>query len=100
VPVEIPSTGAFSLVDGSKEGSFLLNRNAALTDIDFDARALLPFLVELIAEDRADDGQRADEDIKNVAIQLHAGFSVREIDFSTSVRGRTSRRRTEAATRG
>jgi hypothetical protein len=46
----------------------LLDGNAALADVDLDACSLVPFLVELIAQDHGGDGERADDEVENVAI--------------------------------
>jgi len=46
----------------------LLDGNATIADADLDAGGLLPFLVELIAENHGDDGERADNEVADVAI--------------------------------
>ena len=47
---------------------FLLNRNTAFADVDFDAGGLLPLLIELIADDHRDDDERADHEVESVTI--------------------------------
>ena len=49
-------------------GLLLFDGNTALADVDLDARRLLPLLVELIAQDDGRDSERADDEVKNVAI--------------------------------
>jgi hypothetical protein len=46
----------------------LLDGNATIADADFDAGGLLPFLVELIAEDYGSNGEHAGDEIENVTI--------------------------------
>jgi hypothetical protein len=48
---------------------FLLDGNAALPDTALNAGIFLPFLVEVIGEDRDDDNERADDGIENVPAQ-------------------------------
>jgi len=46
----------------------LLDGNATITDTDLDAGGLLPFLLELIAENHGDDAKRADNEVADVTI--------------------------------
>jgi len=46
----------------------LFDGNTAFADVDVDTGGLLPLLVELIAEDRDGDDERADDEVKNAAI--------------------------------
>ena len=46
----------------------LLDGHAVLADVDLDASGLLPLLVEVITQDRGGDGERADDEVENVAI--------------------------------
>ena len=49
----------------------LLNRNPARPDVDLRALRLLAVLIELIAEHRDHDDERADDEKDNVAVELH-----------------------------
>ncbi len=46
----------------------LFDRNATITDADRDAGRLLPFLIELVAENHGNDGKRADQTIGDIPI--------------------------------
>ena len=50
----------------------LLDGNAGFADIDLNTGGLLPLLVELIANHHGDDGERADDEIENIAIHDRA----------------------------
>ena len=45
-----------------------LDGNAAFADADIYAGGILLFLVELIAQDHGNDGERADDEVESVAI--------------------------------
>lgn len=45
-----------------------LDGYSAFADVDFDTGRFLTFLIELVANDTGDDGQRDDGDIQHIAV--------------------------------
>jgi hypothetical protein len=72
IPTVKPLIGIFRITHGRGRHPriaelLLLDGNTALANVDLDASGLLPLLLELIAQDHGGDGERADDEVENIA---------------------------------